>query len=120
MFNAYRLYTGSDGESHVERGSVSTDVIIQADTLQLRETDAHASKGLHTAPVPQYILMLSGVVEFTTRVGETFTTYPGDMLLVEDTTGSGHSWRVVGQYSWKRACVVFSPDADTKFIAENF
>ena len=114
MVNAYRLVTGADGHSHVQRGSINADVLIAATTLQFRESPASSSKGLHTAPVPQYVITLTGVAEFTTSGGETFRAYPGDVLLVTDTTGSGHAWRIVGKDAWKRACVVFS-GADAYF-----
>ena len=34
-----------------------------------------------------------------------FTITPGDVLLAEDTTGSGHEWRIVGPDPWCRAYV---------------
>ncbi len=119
MINAYRLFTGPDGDSHMERGSISADVVLNAETIQFRETPAHSSKGLHTAPVPQYVVMLTGIVEFSTQSGETFTTHAGDVLLVADCTGSGHAWRVIGDDPWKRACVISSPVADTYFDARD-
>lgn len=115
MVNAYRLFTGADGHSHVHRGTIQADVLIRAATLQFRESPESSSKCLHTAPVPQYVLMLTGIVEFSTSGGETFRTYPGDVLLVSDTTGSGHAWRIIGKDAWKRACVVFSDVSDAYF-----
>ena len=116
MVQAYRLSTGSDGDSHVERGSIDAAALIHAETLQFRETPAQTSKELHTAPVAQFVIMLTGVVEFTTRGAETFTTYPGDVLLVADTTGSGHAWHVIRDDAWTRACVVFSANERVEFI----
>jgi hypothetical protein len=49
--------------------------------------------------------------EFKTRDGTTFTVRPGDVVLAEDTTGSGHSWRLIGDEPWCRAYVVLRPDA---------
>jgi hypothetical protein len=43
---------------------------------------------------------------------------PGDVLLAEDTTGTGHEWRLVNDEPWKRVSVVFRPDAETHFVAE--
>jgi hypothetical protein len=40
--------------------------------------------------------MLRGEVEVTASDGETRRFSPGGLLLVEDTTGKGHSTRVVG------------------------
>ena len=33
MIRAYRLYTGSDGNSHVVRGSVSGDKLVEAESI---------------------------------------------------------------------------------------
>ena len=119
MIKAYRLFTGPDGDSYVERGTINADAFLNAASIEFRETPAYSSKDLHTAPVPQYVIMLTGVVEFTTRGGAIFTTYPGNVLLVADTTGSGHGWRVIGDDPWQRACIVFTPDANTYFIASD-
>ena len=112
----FRLFTGTDGDSHVQRGIVSA-AQLKATSIEFRETPANSAKGLHTAPVSQYVIMLTGVVEFTTLGGDTFTTYPGDVLLVADLTGSGHGWRIIGEDSWSRACIIFPSDADPCFVA---
>jgi quercetin dioxygenase-like cupin family protein len=118
MIRAYRLYTGADGNSHVVRGSVSGDALVEAESILFKETPAHASLDWHTAPVPQYVITLAGVLEFTTRGGETFTIRPGDVLLAVDYTGSGHKWRLINDEPWKRAYVVFKKGADTHFIPD--
>ena len=55
--------------------------------MQFKETAPHSSLSWHNDPVPQYVLTLAGILEFTTRSGETFTIYPGDVLLATDHTG---------------------------------
>ena len=50
-------------------------------------------------------MTLSGTLEFTTRDGETFILKPGDVLLAEDTTGSGHRWRLIDDQPWRRMYV---------------
>ena len=64
------------------------------------------------------MITLSGVLEFTTVGGETFTLRPGDVLLAEDHTGSGHKWRLINDEPWRRAYVVFQPGVDTHFVAD--
>jgi quercetin dioxygenase-like cupin family protein len=118
MIRAYRLSTGPDGDSHVERGSISGDVLVAAESIMFRETPPHSSFDWHNDPVPQYVITLTGVLEFTTRGGETFTIHPGDVLLAVDHTGTGHKWRLVDDEPWKRAYVVFKTGTDTKFVAE--
>jgi quercetin dioxygenase-like cupin family protein len=119
MIRAYRLYTGSDGNSHVVRGSVSGGALVEAESILFKETPAHSSFDWHNDPVPQYVLTLAGVLEFTTKGGETFTIHPGDVLLAVDHTGSGHKWRLINDEPWKRAYVVFKEGADTHFIPDH-
>jgi hypothetical protein len=58
-----------------------------------------------TAPLVQYVITLSGTLEFTTRDGETFVLRPGEVLLAADTTGTGHRWRLVDNQPWRRLYV---------------
>src|ERR1700689_426188 len=118
MIRAFRLYTGSDGNSHVVRGSIAAGELIGAQSIQFKETAPHSSFDWHEAPNPQYVITLAGIPEFTTRDGETFTIHPGDVLLAVDNTGSGHKWRLVNDEPWKRAYVVFKQGADTHFIPD--
>jgi quercetin dioxygenase-like cupin family protein len=118
MIRAYRLYTGADGDSHVEVGSVRGGEVVGAQSIMFKETPAHSSFDWHNDPIPQYVITLSGVLEFTTVGGETFTLPPGDVLLAEDHTGSGHKWRLINDEPWRRAYVVFEPGVDTHFVAD--
>jgi quercetin dioxygenase-like cupin family protein len=116
MIRAYHLYTGPDGNSHVETGSVSGGKLVEAESILFKETPAHSSFDWHNDPIPQYVITLAGVLEFTTVGGETFTIHPGDVLLAVDRTGSGHKWRLINDEPWKRAYVVFKEGADTHFV----
>ena len=118
MIRAYRLYTGSDGNSHVVRGSIGNKALVEADSIQFKETPAHSSLDWHDAPALQYVITLSGVLEFTTAGGETFTIHPGEILLAEDNTGSGHKWRLINDEPWKRAYVIFKKGADPHFVPD--
>jgi len=115
MIRAYRLYTGPDGNSHVVRGSVSEDNVVDTQSILFKETPAHSSFDWHNDPIPQYVITLAGVLEFTTVGGETFTIHPGEILVAEDHTGTGHKWRLINDEPWRRAYVVFKPGADTHF-----
>jgi len=118
MIRAYRLYTGPDGNSHVVPGTVNGDKLVGADSIHFKETLPHSAFDWHNDPIPQYVITLSGVLEFTTIGGETFTIRPGDVLLAEDDTGSGHKWRLVNDEPWKRAYVIFKQGADTQFVPD--
>ena len=117
MIRAYLLYTGDDGNSHVRRGSISEGALVKTEHALFKETAANSSLDWHNAPVPQYVITLSGVLEFSTQTGESFLIYPGDVLLATDLAGSGHQWRLVNDEPWKRVYVVFQGNADTCFVA---
>lgn len=118
MIRAFLLYTGPDGNSHVTQGSVATDFMVDATAIHFKETAPHSSFDWHNDPIPQYVITLAGVLEFTTVTGETFTIHPGDVLVATDHTGSGHKWRLINDEPWKRAYVIFKEGADTHFVAD--
>ena len=92
--------------------------LVGVESIHFKETPAHSNLDWHDAPIPQYVITLSGVLEFTTVGGETFTIRPGDVLVAEDNTGSGHKWRLVNDEPWKRAYVIFKTGADTRFVPD--
>jgi quercetin dioxygenase-like cupin family protein len=65
--------------------------------------------------VPRFVITLSGTLEFEVKSGATFTIRPGDILLAQDNTGSGHKWRLLGDEPWRRAYVVYQKGADPRF-----
>lgn len=96
----YRLYTGSDGNSHLEEQTIAAHPIL-SDTrstvhIQFRELAADAFMDWHPAPRRQYVILLSGQLELGFKDGTTKRLNPGDATLAEDTTGPGHTTRVVG------------------------
>ena len=56
------------------------------------------------------MITLTGTVTFETRLGQTFTITPGDILLAEDHTGGGHRWRLLGDQPWRRVYVDMDED----------
>ena len=118
MIRAYYLYTGADGDSHVQRGSIAEGALVGAESIHFKETPPHSSFDWHNDPTPQYVITLAGVLEFTTVGGETFTIHPGDILLAVDHTGSGHKWQLINDEPWKRAYVIFQTGADTQFVPD--
>jgi quercetin dioxygenase-like cupin family protein len=118
MIRAFYLYTGPDGNSHVARGSIAGSKLVDAESIEFKETPPHSSLDWHNDPIPQYVITLAGVLEFTTKGGETFTIHPGDVLLAVDHTGSGHKWRLTNDEPWKRAYVIFKPGANTNFVPD--
>lgn len=105
MIPCIRLFTGPDGRSHVEHITLTTGALQVAKAVHVEETAAHSGLGWHVAPCRQYVVTLSGTLEFTTHDGETFMIKPGDVLLAEDTTGTGHRWRLIDDQPWRRMYV---------------
>lgn len=118
MVRAYRLFTGADGNSHVQAGSIELQAVVAADSIMFSQTAAHSSLDWHNDPVPQYVITLSGTLEFTTRTGETFVVRPGEVLIAQDHTGTGHKWRLVDDNPWIRAYVVYQEGADVRFTPD--
>ncbi len=56
MIRAYCLYTGSDGNSHVGRGSLSGGELVESKSILFKETPAHSSFDWHNAPILQYVI----------------------------------------------------------------
>ena len=96
----YRLYTGADGQSHVEGLDLASHPELTADhdakTITFREWPDGRFIDWHPAPRRQYVISLEGQIEIGLGDGSTHRYGPGDARLVEDTTGQGHTTRVVG------------------------
>lgn len=117
MIRCVRLWTGDDGDSRFaegtidfsrgERGDMLSEVVAAA-SLSFQETLSGGSYQWHQDPIPRFVITLSGTLEFETRGGERFIIRPGDILLAEDNTGTGHRWRLIGDEPWRRAYVVFA------------
>lgn len=126
MIRCVRIWAGDDGESRFEEGMINlaegargdwlTDK-TRAATISFQETKSGGTFAWHDAPARQFVITLSGTLDFQTRKGEHFTINPGDILLAEDTTGGGHSWRLVDDQPWRRVYVVLAPGASVPFVA---
>jgi len=108
-----------DGNSCEYVGGLSLHGHEEPESILFKETPAHSSFDWHNDSIPQYVITLAGVLEFTTVGGETFTIHPGDVLLAVDHTGSGHKWRLINDEPRKRAYVVFKEGADTHFVPDH-
>jgi quercetin dioxygenase-like cupin family protein len=113
---AFKLYTGRDNASHVLEGTIDEKARTDVIAIHFKETPAHSSYDWHPDPEPQYVITLSGTLEFTTPSGETFVLRPGDVLLAEDNVGTGHKWRLIDDQPWRRAYIVLKPGAKDSFV----
>lgn len=105
VIRCLHLFTGPDGRSHVEQIEVPLGVAQSVTAAHFEETAAGSALAWHDAPCNQYVITLSGTLEFTTRDGESFVLRPGDVLLASDTTGTGHRWRLIDDQPWRRLYV---------------
>jgi quercetin dioxygenase-like cupin family protein len=96
------------------RGDLLTGKVA-ATAISFQETASGGTFVWHTAPVRQLVVTLSGTLEFCTREGQHFLIRPGDVLLAEDTVGTGHSWRLMDEQPWRRVYLILSPDVPVPF-----
>ncbi len=126
MIRCIRMWTGQDGNSLFEEGTIELNSVPNAEgdsqtppiavgELTFRETISGGSFDWHKDPIPRYVITLSGTLEFETKDGSKFIINPGDILLAQDNTGSGHKWRLIGDEPWRRAYVVYQEGADLRF-----
>ncbi len=125
MIRCVRIWTAEDGNSSFEEGQIDLaggargDILsgtVPATSISFRETKSGGTFAWHDAPARQFVVTLSGTLDFVTRRGEHFTIRPGDILLAEDTTGGGHSWTLVDDQPWRRAYVILAPGVDVPFV----
>ena len=111
MIHAFKLSTGPDNASHVAEGTLALDASTDVVAVHFKESPPPSSFDWHDAPEMQYVLTLTGTLEFTTRDGETLCSLPAMCWSRPDTAGTGHRWRRVDDQPWRRCYVVLKPDA---------
>jgi len=103
-----RIYADENGDSHFATGEVplmdlrlfpelplfQVTRLIGANPVKLFAVPAELSVAdWHTAPERQFTVSLNGWVEYETSGGDVRRFNPGEIVLVEDTTGRGHITR---------------------------
>jgi hypothetical protein len=107
-----RLYTGEDGLSHLKQESVKFSAVPGAPNT-LEESEPVLMKksyvvriapgffeGWHNADVRRYVITISGRSEIEVAGGQKLIARPGQVVLAEDLTGKGHTFRVLGESDW--------------------
>jgi hypothetical protein len=96
----YRLFTGADGESHIEELSLDRSPELTSPSpvegITFWSSPAGEFLDWHPAPRRQWIIILHGGLEIGLGDGTVRCFGPGDARLVEDTTGRGHTTRTIG------------------------
>ena len=125
MIRCVRIWTGEDGNSLFEEGMIALpkgergDIlseVVATSSISFRETKSGGTFAPHDAPTRQFVITLSGTLEFETATGATFLIRPGDILLAEDTTGTGHSWKLMDDKPWRRAYAIVGADTAVPFV----
>ena len=101
----HNLYADEAGESHFRdievdwaEEAVGGQIAawIPVGRLAFREVPPTYDMDWHNAPRRQYIINLDAANRVTASDGETRIIGPGEVILVEDTTGKGHRSQTVG------------------------
>ena len=91
----YRVFTGGDGESHMEELRLEDHPALGAlsnvHEVQVRQFDGTRNMDFHPLPERRLIIHLSGEVEISTSDGSRQVFRAGDIRLMEDVTGRGHA-----------------------------
>ena len=123
MIRCVKLWTGTDEKSHFQDGFIELEPGLRGDALSpklcigsasFHETHADPRLGWHPDPARQFVISLSGTLEFETVDGR-FTLRPGDVLFTEDTSGAGHNWTMIGDHPWRRLYAILEPDTVVPF-----
>ena len=92
-----RIYTGTDGLSHVE------DIVLDAKSVMEKIAGAEVRVGepgrfsdWHAGPQRQYIINLSGSGQLEVAEGKVDLP-PGSMEYIDDLTGKGHTTRITSK-----------------------
>lgn len=99
------IWADENGVSHFREVSISLQPFVAggsisepfpAGSVWYRIAPHDQDADFHRAPRRQLVVTLQGgTVEFTTSDGESRLVRPGEIVLVEDTTGQGHRTRTV-------------------------
>ena len=91
----YRIYPGNDGESHIEEMNLSEhpelSELTNLSEVRVQEFDGTRKRDFNPLPERRLIIHLSGEVEIGTTDGSKQIFRAGDIRLMEDVTGRGHS-----------------------------
>ena len=91
----YRVFADTDGESHIEEMKLKEHPELGAmrglTELQIKDFDGTRNMDMHPLSERRLIIHLTGEVEITVSDGTKLILKPGDIRLMEDTSGKGHA-----------------------------
>ena len=116
----FRVYTGDDGQSHIEEFKISDADTFHFPFIEGEEMIPGHGMGIvfrrkpmpgwHNCPRRQFVLVISGEAELGFGDGSTQIVKPGDIWLMEDHTGQGHTTTAVKE-PWLSIQIPVSMDA---------
>lgn len=99
-----KIETWRIGTKEHGHGTFVSD-LIECHSIRIAETEPGGSYDWHPAPRKQYVITLTGTVEFTFGHGDVLIVKPGDVFLANDLEGEGHKWCILGDDPWRRLYV---------------
>ena len=91
----YRVFTDADGESHIEEMSLADrpelGSLTNVSEVQVQEFDGSRHRDFHPLPERRLIIHMSGEVEIGASDGSKIVLRAGDVRLMEDVSGKGHT-----------------------------
>jgi len=99
-----RIFNDENGNSHFEDFTIALKDAGEIGKLSesfpvkdiiFRETSGDYDYDFHNAPQRQFIILLDGIIEIETSLGEKREFEAGEVLLAEDISGKGHKTRSV-------------------------
>ena len=100
-----RMYADEEGESHFDDLELDSLPDSMPGGLAFRTFPGNWSGSPEPADGRLMVIILTGVVELSVSDGSARRVGPSDVVLVEDTSGKGHSARVVGDAETVQAIV---------------
>ena len=110
----YRIYKGDDDISHIEELPLHDpfwESVKTSSAMFFKEFTPGTFLDWHPAPRRQIVIILSGRLEHEFRDGSRHTFGAGDVRVLVDTSGEGHTTRVLGDEAVLVAVVPLA-DAD--------
>jgi len=116
-----RIYADADGVSHFETLDIpletndyappavplNTSALLPANACIFLELPVGWVGDWHPTPVRQWLILMSGEVEFEVEDGERRRQRAGDAVMLFDTIGKGHCTRVLGDQPVRIAAIHF-------------
>ena len=91
----YRVFPDANGESHIEDLNLAEHpelgALLNVSEVRIQEFDGSRNMDFHPLPERRLIVHLSGEVEIGASDGAKRVLRAGDIRLMEDVTGKGHT-----------------------------